>query len=199
MLDIHMIATTGWEDNFEVQKKIMESNPRVTVHREDFIPNHVLYARINGYAKGTSKYVSYFDDDDYIIDFDWVDEAIEMMERNPRIAIVYPRYNAVHAGKVIHTTPTGPYRQNRSFPPIHSLSIMRREQIEQASKMFTEGLKPLNPQVTNRLDNLMHNSLKKFGMFANIPNIAYNWNLREGTARNTPLELHVERWALNFC
>lgn len=197
LLDIHMIKTPGWEKNFQKQKALLE-NDFVKVHEVDFIKDHVFYARVNGFNEGQADYVSYFDDDDRVLDTSWIPSAIQLMDDNPHIAVVYPRYQATRNEQVIHVSPDQPYTLNDSWPRIHSLSIFRRSHMLNMCEIVMNQVAALNPKKTSRLENLLFQSMAMFGTFVHVPNIAYSWDLREGTARSTRLENHVELWAKDF-
>jgi hypothetical protein len=196
-LDIHMIKTPGWEKNFQEQKKLLERS-NITVYEVDYIKDHVLYARANGFSKGTAKYVSYFDDDDRVLDVSWIDEALQRMEDDKSIAVIYPRYQATRNNKIVYVSPDKPFAVDFSWPRVHSLSIFRREYIKLVFDKVIDELAPLKPAKTSTIETLIFQGMTKFGTLVHVPNIAYSWDLRSGSARLTQLEKHVELWVKEF-
>lgn len=73
MLDVHVLvmATTpkSWVDQCisSVMHESLQAPFPVEVHIMDGIPGHIGEARNKGYAMGSHPYVSYVDDDDYIL------------------------------------------------------------------------------------------------------------------------------------
>jgi glycosyltransferase involved in cell wall biosynthesis len=194
MLDIHVIPKAGFEDNmFKMVQALV--HPLINVYHSSYIFGNILEARIAGFSKGTSKYVTWIDSDDTIVNVEWVEKAIQVLEMDNTISAIYPRWNVIEHGKIIRTTPEHEWSASLHatwsyMPYAHHLTIMRREQVLESLMLAKENVKHLI-QSTERY---LVSSLVKNGRLISEPTIAYNWHLHPNTARTKNDSVEAQEW-----
>lgn len=183
MIDIHIIPTPGFDDNFRVMKEKLQ-HPLVNVITGEWIDLNLLEARWRAYNQGTSPYVSFADGDDAVLDISWLGHAMSILDNHPHVVCVYPRWKVVEADKPdrfspIHEWSPELHRSFASQPLPHHLSIMRRSAVIELLKIARDevGFMTKNPE------RYLVSGLSRYGLLVPIDDVAYEWRLRSGTAR----------------
>lgn len=196
MIDIHMIDSGRYPTEAENQRVTMR-HPLVKLQAAEYVHRNMREARYKGFGLGTNPYVSWIDDDDEVLDVSWLEQAVTLLENDPTIAGVYPRYETYHRGRVISQLPLQePWTAelHRSPPPVaHHLTIMRRENV-----MAIHELLKANQIMTREQDVLLTQAQLRFGRMVPLPNIAYRWHLRPGGVRLLNDGVQVRSWSYSF-
>lgn len=196
MIDVHMIDGGHFPLQADKQRQMMQ-HPLVTLHTAPYVYRNLREARYNGFSMGSHPYVSWIDDDDEVLDISWIEEAVHILDSNPGIAAVYPRYQTFHNGRMIACLPLQePWKAelHRNPPPVaHHLTIMRRENV-----MTIHELLKANPIMTREQDVLLTQGMLRFGTMHPVPNIAYRWHLHPGGARLMHDPAGVRAWSYQF-
>jgi hypothetical protein len=195
MVDIHMIDRGSYPE--AARQRELIQHPLVQFQEGVYVLDNIREARYLSYSKGTCPYVSWIDDDDEVLDISWLDEAIEILESNPKISAVYPRYVIYEHGKVRETLPIqDPWNKNlhrKSCPVAHHLTIMRREQVMAIQELYKD-----HPKMNRMPDMILTQTLLRYGVLHPISNIAYKWILRDNSSRLTNDGKAVNHWANQF-
>lgn len=188
-----MIDSGRFPENFALQCERVR-HPKVRLQVAEPVWGNVAEARRLAYAMGDHPFVSWIDDDDEVLDMSWIDRALEILE-DPKVSAVYPRWCS--SGTLEQEIPVHEWKLIGSHhhlqPYAHHLTIMRREYVPE---FFEEvGDRPL----LRDQDILLVASMARHGRLVALPNLAYRWALREGTARShqEPPDLHswgVSHW-----
>lgn len=196
MIDIHMIDSGRYPAEAAAQRVAMQ-HELVTLQEAEYVHHNMREARYRGFSLGTNPYVSWIDDDDEVVDITWLERAVEILEKNPDVSAVYPRYETFHRGKLLSTLPLQePWTAelHRQPPPVaHHLTIMRREHV-----MTIHELMKANPIMTREQDVLLTQAMLRFGRIVPVPNIAYRWHLRPGGVRLLNDGVQVRSWSYSF-
>jgi len=165
-VDIHMIRSPSGSF-FDAQKAAL-AHPCINFHEAQYVPGSVVEARLQGFQLGTSPYVSWVDDDDHVLDIQWIDQALDILDNDPTVSAVFPQWCSSQNGTVVHTSMTG----NQPYPIApHHLTIMRRQNVI-----------PLLTEISDQFPNLicfaelmlLFGQLR-FGRVAYLPVMAYEW------------------------
>jgi hypothetical protein len=183
MIDVHMIPSPGFERGFAEQVERL-AHPLIRVQTGEFVLGDMLEARSRAYALGSAPYVSWVDPDDEVLDTSWIAGAVELMEADPTVAVVYPRWIATRDGKIVSRIPIhvwDPANFNRGSKPVgHTFSIMRRANVAQT---FAD-LKRRTSSFQNRVDILLVHSQMRYGRCVSESTVAYNWKLQPSSGRH---------------
>lgn len=178
-----MIPTQGFEQGFEEQVARLQ-HPLIEVQTGSYVKGNMLAARSRAYALGTAPYVSWVDPDDEVLDISWITRAVELLDSDPTVAAVYPRWISTIGTKITHTVPMhtwDPSTFNRgTWPAGHTFTIMRRVNVR---RTFDE-LEAITSVYQNRVDLLLVHSQMRYGRCVLEPTIAYNWKLRPKSGRS---------------
>ena len=170
-------------------------HPLVNIIEGEYVLGNLLEARYRSYLKGTAEYVSWVDDDDEVLDLSWLSTAVDLLQ-DPKVMAVYPRWRATRNGKPKHETPAEPWsirlhHQQYGWPVAHHLTIMRRSMVLRVLEELRAGC----PIMTKDQDRLLTFTLARFGQLVSVPNMAYEWKLRQGSVRQQPPPPEVTEWA----
>ena len=184
MLDIHIIPNPGFDENLKEVVAAL-AHPKIAIHLADWVEGNLLTARLAGYAKGTNPYVSWVDGDDRVVSVDWVDRALEILEADPTIAAVYPRWYTSKNGKKLRESPNlewslDLHRSFTSIPLAHHLTIMRRPHVLSLLKEAHDAVGCM----VKSADRFVISGLVRYGRLVMLEDIAYEWRLRDGTGRS---------------
>lgn len=197
LIDIHMIDSGKFPDLANAQRKKMMEHPLVQFQEGEFVHLNLREARLRSYSKGTCPYVSFIDDDDEVLDISWLEQAIDILEKNPDVSAVYPRYETWEFGKHARTLPfEARWNENihRQLPPVaHHLTIMRRENVMAIHEMFK-----VHPVMTRMQEPLLTLGMLRFGRLVPLDVIAYRWIVRPDSMRITNDNGSVTLWSRNF-
>ena len=195
MIDVHIIPTVGFEQNYADMVAQLEAHPKIIVQTGEFIQDNLLEARWLAYNKGTAPYVSWVDGDDAILDLSWVDRALGILDRNPHVSCVYPRWRTLREDGVIKESPihvwSPEHHSHFTYAPLpHHLSIMRRENVLELLKLARENVSGMikNPE------RYVLSGLIRYGQLLSFNDMAYEWRLRDGTARSKEDPADVIKW-----
>jgi hypothetical protein len=193
VIDLHIIDSGRFPENLSKQIERV-AHPRVNVHIAEPVWGSVAEARRRAYSLGTSPFVTWADDDDEVLDMQWIDEALRVLE-DQSVSAVYPRWRST--GALTQETPIAQWELMRSHyylcPHAHHLTVMRRAHV---ARFFDDvGDRPL----IRDQDLLLVASMARYGRLVALPAMAYQWNLRNDSARChvEPPELHswgVAHW-----
>jgi hypothetical protein len=196
MIDVHMIDG-GKFPKLAAQNREAVKHPLITLHDAPWVDQNLRLARLQGFSMGTNPYVSFIDDDDDVLDVSWIGEAVQILEGNPGISAVYPRYETYHNGRSIKTLPIqDPWNAelHRRPPPVaHHLTIMRRENVLE----IHEHMK-IHPIIMREQDVILTQAMLRFGRMHPVQNIAYRWHLRPGSARLSCDIPTVRNWSYEY-
>jgi len=194
MVDIHVIPNPGFEDNL---KEVIAAltHPRIIVHQSGYVAGNLLAARLAAYRLGTNPYVSWVDGDDRVLSVTWLDHALGMLESDPTIAAVYPRWVTVKNGKrgkgsPIHEWNVDLHTSFSSVPLAHHLTIMRRSQVIGLLEEAHDAVGCL----VKSADRFYLSGIARYGRLVALDDVAYEWHLREGTGRSHDEPLEVVNW-----
>lgn len=189
-----MIDSGKFPENFARQAERVR-HPKVQLQIAAPVWGNLAEARRRAYALGDHPFVSWIDDDDEVLDMAWVDRALQILRDDPEVSAVYPRWCSTGAHE--RETPDRPWALMEShvylWPHAHHLTIMRRCHV---GEFFDDvGARPL----LRDQDILLVASMARHGRLVALPDMAYRWNLRDGTPRShcEPPELNawgVEHW-----
>jgi hypothetical protein len=196
MLDVHMIDSGKWPLNLELQAERIK-HPLVTLQAGTYVKGNLLEARWLSYSKGTNPYVTFIDDDDEVLDTSWITDAIELLESDPGVSAVFPRWEAYQDGKLVTAASTenwSPALMRRSPPDAHHLTIMRRENVMSTLEFVRRNC----ALMTHQQDIVLMISMMQFGRLHKVQNLAYRWNLHHQSARTMYDSPEVARWARGF-
>lgn len=191
MIDVHMIDSGKFPDNFALQADRVR-HPLVKLQVAQPVWGNIADARRRAYALGDSPYVSWIDDDDEVLDIKWVDRAIAILESDASVSAVYPRWCS--RGELTLETPCQDWQligaHNCLQPFAHHLTVMRREHVA-----------PFFADVGDRAllrdqDILLVASMARYGRLVALPDMAYCWVLREGTSRTYREPRDLNQWGL---
>lgn len=189
MIDIHILA----DPQFPVQPMVDSLNhPSISVHVRPHIEGDLLGARRAGYAAGEHEFVSWVDPDDRVISLDWIGDALQILE-DEAISAVYPRWVSTKGGAPKFLVPVHEWHPIRShergFPFAHQLTIMRRKHVQLFfDKAFTGG-------GGSGIEPLLTQSMKLHGKLVALPALAYEWKLRDNSARSRKNNREFTAWA----
>ena len=178
--DIHIIKSPGWEDNLNRLAAQLSSIRTNIVHLSELVPGDSLQARATAFSLGQSKYVSYVDADDEIIDPHFFKQAEDFLDKNPHISAAYSRYVFIPpTGNPVETPPHIWYPelhlQTYGIPYVHQIIVSRRENTEQI--MHAALANPDFP-IIKYAEMCVNASNMQWGPLAAINNIAYRWIIR---------------------
>lgn len=181
MIDIHMIDSGRFQENATRQIEKLR-HPLVTVHITPPVWGNVLQARAHGYARGSHPYVAHVDDDDEVLDTDWLERAVNILENCPDVSAVYPRYRLTLAetGLIAYETPVHNWHPKFSLtrqPPfVHNFTVMRRRNVTPFFDLFVARVgRLMTPEL------LLFESQARFGTLVSDPAMAYHWIVRKGS------------------
>lgn len=187
MIDIHLIPEPGFDASYTINAL---KHPDITVQIGQFVYLNVLEARLKAYKMGNNPFVSFVDtDNDKILDLSWISEALDIL-KNPKIVAVYPRWKCHD-----YITPYEPWDRKHHWhlakygPKAHHLTIMRREPVIE----LLEDAKKNVGHLMSKTEIYLPGALARYGDFAPVNAIAYDWVLRENSARTFP-DLHASKW-----
>jgi len=186
-VDIHIIPEPGNEQGLQDQLRRLE-HPSVTVQVGQYVSGSIVDARCKAYALGTCPYVSWVDDDDAVLDLGWIDEAVRVLDRDPTVAAVYPRWKSTVKGVTTHTSRAE--RTPMHLEP-HHLTIMRRTNV----LPMIESIRAAHPSMCRWQDLMLTLGQLRHGKLVPFNVIAYEWKLREGSGRYVPIEPEAEAFA----
>ena len=174
MVDIHIIT----HPKFDVSRQLARLQHRsVTSHLVEFAPGNILQGRITGFSMGHSDLVSWVDPDDKVLDVSWIDSAADIM-KDPTVIAVYPRWIAIRGNKTEVMTPLHSWPPSGKSHFAHHLTIMRRAPV----LAFLRRLKDAVGWTVTCQERLLLDHLARHGKMVALPNMAYQWNLRDGAA-----------------
>lgn len=190
MIDIHMIDSGKFPENFARQAERV-CHPRVRLQVAQPVWGNLAEARRRAYALGDHEFVSWIDDDDEVLDTSWIDDALEIL-RDVSVSAVYPRWRST--GVLALETPFEPWDLMSAHyylkPFAHHMTVMRRAHIPQ----FFDDVNG-RPLLRDQ-DILLVASMARHGRLVAHPAMAYNWVLREGTARSHREPQHLDAWGV---
>lgn len=194
MVDIHVIPNPGFEMNLVNVVQALR-HPQVCVHVADYVPGDILAARLQGYSLGTCPYVSWVDGDDCVLDIKWIEIAISILDRNPHISAVYPRWTTVKNGQTKKTTPihvwdAAVHERWASVPLAHHLTIMRRPQV---LALLSTAQLAVGGMVKSQ-DRYLMSGLVRFGQLKSLDDLAYEWHLHPNTGRSAQDSPEAIKW-----
>lgn len=120
MLDVHVAVSAGTRPDWvrqcldSVDVAAARAGYPVAVHIVDGVPGHIGKARTAGFSAGSAPWVTYVDDDDYVLP-DAFSVLADAMAHNPA---------AIFTGEVVEQN-----GQQRPSPGRHHLSVYRRDVI----------------------------------------------------------------------
>jgi len=190
VIDIHMIDSGKFPANLAAQAERVR-HPQVQLHIADPVWGNLAEARRRAYALGDHPFVSWIDDDDEVLDVSWIDRAMEILQ-DPEVSAVYPRWCST--GAIEQETPRRDWQligaHSYLQPFAHHLTIMRRAHI---AEFFDDvGDRPL----LRDQDILLVASMARHGRLVALPDMAYRWVLREGTARSHREPPDLQAWGV---
>ena len=102
---------------------------------DEYVTGNLLESRSRAFHLGSSRYVSWVDDDDAILTLDWLAEAVSWLDQGPTIAAVYPHWRMAENGLIRYETSGKPFSAPRYLAspgliPCHCLTVMRRANVE---------------------------------------------------------------------
>lgn len=135
-IDVHVICTQHFNDQqqrwFDKCMDSLKDEP-VNIHRTEYVDGDIRAARWNGFSRGTGRYVSFVDPDD------WVEPGIfsyvqQRLDNRPDVCGAYTLSHRVYerngeeidAG-LLHKFNRWPLPATGSLVDIHQLTVMRRE------------------------------------------------------------------------
>lgn len=194
MIDIHVIPNPDFDENC-IQVIRALQHPLTQVQVGDYIEGNVLEARRRAYERGTCPYVSWADGDDQVLDTEWFELAIHILDSYPYISAVYPRWQAVKNNRVVKVTPVHVWNPqvHSSFqyvPFAHHLTVMRRYQVLDLLDVARANVGGL----MGAADRYLMSALVRYGQLCAIDNIAYEWHLHPGTARTKGDPPETVKW-----
>lgn len=191
MIDVHILA----HPDFPVQPMVESmAHSKINMHVLPHVEGNLLAARHAGFSAGIAPFVSWVDPDDAVLNLEWIDEALEILE-DPKISAVYPRWKSTKNGRLNFQVPEHvwhpKYSHMRNLPYAHHLTIMRRECVE---PFFAEAFKRTSTAKCF-VDPLLAQSMQRYGRLHCHPAVAYEWKLREGSTRTIKNERESAAWA----
>lgn len=187
MIDIHLIPQAGFDPNPNI---LALQHPDITVQIGQYVHMNVLEARLQAFKLGTNPYVSWVDaDGDKVLDISWIPQALKMLE-DPKIVAVYPRWVCYE-----YTTPFKPWdrlthwNMEKYGPRAHHLTIMRRDHVVE----LLEEAKEAVGHLMSKVEVYLLGALARYGDFAPIDAVAYEWVIRKGSARSFS-DIHAMPW-----
>lgn len=179
-IDIHIIPAPGNEANFQAQLERLK-HPLVTTQVAEYVPGAIVQARCRAYAMGTCEYVSWVDDDDTILTLDWLDEAVRILDNDPSVSAVYPRWKYTVHGVVTHVSKA---ERNPMHLEPHHLTIMRRKY----AVPMMESIRDVYPTMCLWQDLMVPIGQLRHGRLVPLNVIAYEWKGRDGSGRSLPID-----------
>lgn len=185
-----MIDSGKFPENFKRQEQRVR-HPSVRLQIAEPVWGNVAEARRRAYALGDHPFVTWIDDDDEVLDMSWIDQALEILE-DPEVSAVYPRWCS--SGALHLVTPVREWELMASHyclePAAHHLTIMRRAHI---AEFFRDvGDRPL----LRDQDILLVASMARHGRLVALPDMAYRWVLRDGSARTHREPQELNAWGI---
>ena len=186
-----MIRSPGstWAFNFDAQVSRL-SHPLVVFHEATHVQGNVLEARWQGFNLGTSPYVSWIDDDgDEVLDMQWIDYAVHLLDSDPSIAAVYPRWRATKDYQVVHES-------KAEHPALHlephHLTIMRRKNVIP----MLQAIRTAHPLMMVYPELMLTLGSLRFGKLIPLNVMAYQWVQHSSSARSVKQDPATEAFAL---
>jgi hypothetical protein len=173
-VDIHIIDSTKYPANHQAQKQRL-AHPRVNVQEALYVEGSVIEARYQAFQLGSAPYVSWVDDDDQVLDVQWIDQALEMLDADPALSAVFPQWCMSQDGVLQHTSMEG--REPYPIAP-HHLTIMRRENV---LSLLSE-VRDQFPSLICFAELMLVFGQLRFGKVVYLPALAYEWKQRSGGA-----------------
>lgn len=194
MIDVHIIPTPTFEASRAEMVQDLQ-HPLIKIHIGEHIVGNLLEARWRAYMLGSSPYVSFADDDDKVLDLSWIERAVEVLESNPDVSAVYPRERIVAVNGRVDVAPfkewTVDLHAGFSWHPApHHLTIMRRHAVIE----LLDDAKTAVPHMIKNPERYVASGLVRYGRLVAFPDIAYEWRLRNGSARFKTDPPEVRRW-----
>ncbi len=192
MIDAHIIPTKGWE--LQVEEQLCRiKHPLITPHVGTYVPGDILRARADGIKMGNNPYVTWIDPDDEVLDVRWVEQAVDALETNPKIAAVYCRWVSSQNGAITYTSPAIGWHSSMNcstVPAAHTFTIARRKNI---TRVLDYALS-FNEPITSTIDSTILGAQQYFGTMLLNPTMAYHWKTHSKGGRlltNTPTALRI--------
>jgi len=202
VIDVHMIDSGRFPENAARQLERLR-HQLVTAHVALPVWGNTLQARANGYAMGKHPYVAHIDDDDEVLDTEWLERAVQIMESRPEVSAVYPRYRLtlVETGQVAFESPAHewePSVSRRRHPPyVHNFTVMRRGNVQAFFEAAIENVGKL----VSLSEVLLFEGLARHGRPVADPSIAYHWIVRRGSGNTSYVDedkVRLGRWGQTY-
>jgi hypothetical protein len=195
VIDIHIIPAPGNEASYARQLERLK-HPLVNVQIAEYVTGNMIEARWRGFSIGSAPYVSWVDDDDEIVDLSWLERAVRLLD-DQTIAAVYPRWRGTMNGKLLHETSGLPFSPTRFLqaPALidpHHLTIMRRVNV---ISMLSD-VRSRFPVMMKNQERLLTIGQLRYGRLVALKEMAYEWKVREGSARTWKEDPDVEAWTM---
>lgn len=186
-VDIHIIPAPDNDHTFKAQLERLK-HPAITVQVGQYVKGSIVDARCQGYALGTCPYVSWVDDDDAILNLDWIHEAVRVLDTDRSVSAVYPRWKSTVNGVTTHTS-------RSELTPMHlephHLTIMRRQNV----LPMIEAIRDAHPSMCRWQDLMLTLGQLRHGKLLPFNVVAYEWKLREDSGRTLPIDPVAEAFA----
>jgi hypothetical protein len=173
-IDVHVLRLpTENESWFEECYELLKKEP-INIHILPGIPGNILQARINGYRKGTSKYVSFVDPDDKIEPGIFEKILSEIKETSVGLytqSSIIDMHGKTIVEQMAKYMPWEFEKMFSSFFQIHQLVVMRRDKIEIVNNNISRFYKLPHPYI----EHLRYVLLSCLGDWQASPEIGYHW------------------------
>lgn len=183
MIDVHIINSPDWIENMQRQKDILSQNKNISLFICEPVDGDLFEARRQAYKNGTAEFVSFVDPDDQILDMRIFDLAERTLSRDKTISSIYSRWRSIHEKNPRKITTTQfkkwepKIHDSWTHPIVHQIIVHRRANIEKTY----EDLKGIK---WGYLESWIVNAAQmQYGRLEQIDLIAYEWLLRENSAR----------------
>lgn len=192
MIDVHVIPNPGFDESKVIRAL---QHPLAQVQVGEYVKGNVLEARRRAYALGSCPYVTWVDGDDQVLNTEWFELAIQILDSYPYISAVYPRWQAVRNDEVIKVTPVHVWnpRVHADFqytPFAHHLTVMRRYQVLDLLDVAKANIGAL----MGSADRYLVSGLVRYGQLCALDSVAYEWHLRLSTARTRGDTPEAVKW-----
>lgn len=185
MIDIHIIKYNINPKYFDQCLKSLETNKNINIYFVDGYENHIGKGRYDGYKKGTSKYVSKIDPDDFVAPgiYDKMLEFMENYDTTEKICGVYAWEEVIyedgtHKGFVSNYKKEWKRFDLRSDVIPNNCFIMKREYVEK----YLNEIKKWR----YRADSLLQQLITLDGIWITYPEIGYYWRHHSNNTFNRP-------------
>lgn len=147
---------------------------------EPAIAGNTTQARFNAFAKGTAKYVSFCDYDDYV-EKGALQQCLDHLEANPTLVGVYTNSYTIFGEEIRKKPSSSIWNKKEQFNRpdyIHQLTVMRRDAVMQAIAEYPSGF-PV------AIEYLLYALITKHGDWHKLPITGYYWRMHGANAHST--------------